>query len=286
MEVRFVVLLPDNPGKILTATSLVRGLKAQVGDSYVYVMLRRSSEWLIRGNSSMDEVLSWQDKPDELAGLVRNLLPDYLIDLDEGNLYRRFKRRTRLLCFTSGQDRKENPAPYGERIFKTVRFFDVTDDGKGPDFQFPAYNPDWLPEKFLGGYVVLVLYERSLKADMPEERLVELVSLIEKPLVVAGPAGERPLADRIAQKTGCSAFPVCGDFPEPETASLIGASNAVMCFGQGWAGLALVLNKPVLRIGKPGTGQDECGEIRVIDPTTGNLQEAALYVRKWFNTVP
>ncbi|MFH0761538.1 MAG: hypothetical protein V2A67_08550 [Bacteroidota bacterium] len=268
MEARFIVLLPDNPGKILSATPLIRGLKKQVEESYIYVMVRSSFAWLIRGNPYVDEILTWQGKPDEQIANVRDLLPDYFLNLDELKTYRRLQQKTRVLEFKVPKARKTETAIYADRIFKTVYLFDVEDDKQGVDFIYPPFNPDWLPEKFLGGYVVLSLEAPFSGQRLTDDRLVELVSLIEKPLVVTGPAGERELAERIGQRTGCTVFPACGDFPDPETASLISASKAVIAYDSQWPGIVRSMGKPVLTLGDPGSG---------------NLAESAVWIRKWFD---
>jgi len=261
------VLLPDNPGKILSATPLIRGLKKQVEESYIYVMVRSSCTWLIQGNPYVDEILAWQEKPDEQIPNVRDLLPDYFINLDELKTYRRLQRKTKVLEFKIPKPGKRESGTYLERIFKTVYLFDVENDNLGADFKYPPFDPEWLPEKFLDGYVIFSLEAPSSVQKLTDDQLVELVSLIEKPLVVTGPAGERELAERIGQRTGCTVFPVCGDFPDPETASLISASKAVIAYDSQWPGIARVMGKPVLTLGEPGSG---------------SLAESAVWIRKWF----
>lgn len=261
------MLLPDHPGKILSATPLIRGLKKQVEESYVYAMVRSSCAWLIRENPHVDEILVWQDKPDEQIPNVRDLLPDYFINLDELKTYRRLQRKTRVLEFKVPGTRRSEQVAYSERIFKTVYLFDVEDDGQGIDFSYPPFNPEWLPEKFLGGYAVLSLEVPPALKRLADDDLVELVSLIEKPLVVTGPAGERGLAERIGQRTGCTVFPTCGDFPDPETASLMAASKGVIAYDSRWTGIAGAMGKPVLTLGDPGSG---------------SIADCAVRVRKWF----
>ncbi len=267
MEARFIVLLPDNPGMILLATPLIRGLKKQVEESYVYAMVQSDCTWLIQGNPYVDEILTWQNKPDEQIPNVRDLLPDYLINLDEQRSYRRLQRKTKVLEFTVPKSGKHQSGAYSERIFKTVNLFDVEDDKLGIDFQYPTFDPEWLPEKFLGGYVILSLETPVYVKKLTDDRLVELAALIEKPLVVTGPAAERELAEGIGKRTGCIVFPACGDFPDPETASLISASKAVIAYDSKWTGIARAMGKPVETLGHPDSG---------------SIAEMAIRIRKWF----
>jgi len=281
MEARFAILLPDNPGKILEATALIRCLKQQVEGSFLYALVSTSTGWMIRNNPWIDEIFTWQARPDEQINLIRDLWPDYLIDLDDSRGYRRFKRKTRVLAFTIGHRPKERLIPYRERIFDTVRLFDVHDDGEGHGFQYPDFNPDWLPAGFLTGYAVLALEGWSACRTMPEDRLVDLVALIEKPLVATGNRAERPLAERLGQRVGCSVYPACGDFPEPETTALISAARAVITMDPGWAGLAAGMGKPLLWIGEAACLESIEGTVQGLDPVTGDFSAAACWIRKW-----
>jgi hypothetical protein len=262
-----MVLLPESPEEILSSTPLIRCIRQQVEESFVYAVIQESHSWILESNPWIEGVFTYRSKPDELIDMVRDLLPDYLIDLEGKKLFRRLKRKTKVLDFCIGRVRKTEANTPRERMFRTVHLFDVQDDMGGADLSVPPVNPDWIPEKFLGGFVVLSLDIQPSFHRLDEDMLVSLVSLIEKPIVITGPREERGLAERIGQRTGCTIFPVCGDFTDRDYASFAGYSKGVLAASGFWSSVAGALGKPAIQIGG--------------DPMP-DLRDSALTVRKWF----
>ncbi len=263
-----MILFPENPGEILLATPLIRSLKTQVADSLIYAALPASLSWVIKGNPYVDEVFPYYGKPDELIGGVRDLMPDYFIDLEGKKLYRRLKRKTKIFDFCIGRVPNSIGGNQRERLFRLAEVFDIRDDQGGLDFIPAGFNPDWLPEKFLAGFATLALEGQENEPVMEEERLTGLVSLVEKPTVVIGDANTRKLAERIGQRTGCTVFPACGDFNESEMAAIISASKVLVTYDTHWRLIGTAIGKPVLKIG-------------LQDPAS--LPEAATWIRQWFS---
>lgn len=263
-----MILFPENPGEILLATPLIRSLKTQVTDNYIYAVLPASLSWILKGNPHIDEIFPYSDKPDELIGAVRDLMPDYFIDLEGKKLYRRLKRKTKIFDFCISRVPMSISGNQRERLFRLAEVFDVKDDQGELDFIPAGFNSDWLPEKFLGGFAALALEVQENEPMMEEERLIGLVSLIEKPTVVIGQAGTRKLAERIGQRTGCTVFPACGDFNESEMAAIISASRVLVSYDTPWHLIGTALGKPVLKLG-------------LQDPAS--LPEAATWIRQWFS---
>jgi ADP-heptose:LPS heptosyltransferase len=261
-----MILFPDNAGDILLATPLIRSLKTQVADSYIYAALPASKSWVLQGNPNVDEIIPYSDKPDELIDGVRDLMPDYFIDLEGKRLYRRLKRKTKIFDFCIGRVPKGSEN-LRERLFRVADVFDIQDDQGGLDFAPSAFNPDWLPEKFLSGFAALALEPSESQPMMEEEQLIELVSLVEKPTVVIGGANTRKLAESIGQRTGCTVFPVCGDFSESEMAAIISACRVLVSYDNLWHQIGTAIGKPVIKIGL----QD-----------TQTLPETATWIRQWF----
>jgi ADP-heptose:LPS heptosyltransferase len=262
-----MVLLPEQPEEILSSTPLIRCLRQQLKDSSVYALIHHDLAWILEGNPNLEGVLAYQTKPEEVIAEVRELMPDYLIDLEGKKLFRRLKRKTKVLDFCIGRVKRSEANTPRERMFRTVHVFDVVDDLKGADLGIPPFNPEWLPEKFLGGFTVLSLHVPPLAKHLDEDSLVALVSLIEKPIVITGTGEERGLAERIGQRTGCTIFPVCGDFGDKEYASIISGSKGVIASTEFWCRVSEALSKPFVKIGP---------EI------AGDLRPTAIGIRKWF----
>ena len=248
MEARFVILHPDDAGEILSATALIRCLKTQVEEAYVYSIVKESHRWLLEQNPNLDEIFVYQDNPKELIHQIRDLLPDYLIDLDGTRAVRRFKHRVKVLDFTI--NRKNIGDEWMLRAFRTCDLFDIQDDEKGMECVKTTVYQDLLPHAFLDGYIVLSLNYSKPERPVTDDQIIQLAAMTEKPIVVTGDASDRALADRIGKSTGCAVFPTCGDLSLPEMASIFGHAKGAILFDPFWVKLAeaqgvrrIVLNK-------------------------------------------
>lgn len=260
MEVKFLVCLPDEPAEIILSTPVIRCLKTQVEDSIVIPVIRDDFSWLLSGNTHLDGMLSYLNSPEEILAPLKEQGADYLIDLDGTGRLKKIKNKMKVLDFIL--DRRGLNAPHGrkplfgkpyppgswmERAFRTLSVFDVIDDGRGTEYKASFPDPEWMPADFLKGYLVLCLDSRYGKPSLSESRLTELAGLIEQPLIIAGGKGDREMADRIGIQVGCTVLPACGDFTDPQIASIINGSAAVLAFDPFWRLIAATLDKPLAR---------------------------------------
>ncbi len=236
MEARFIVLHPDDPGEILSATALLRCLKSQVEESFVYSVVKEDHSWLLDSNPWLDEVFTYQENPKELLEQLKDFLPDYLIDLDGSRHVRRFKNRLKVLDFTL--NRRNIGDEWPVRVFNTCTLFDVQDDGKGPQFEADQSYKELIPGNFLDGFLALSLDSTHHTRQITDDQIIEMVVRTEKPIVVTGTVHDRKLADRISQSTGCAVFPTCGDFSKRETASVLCHSKGAVVFDPMWSLIA------------------------------------------------
>jgi len=232
LEARFVILHPNDPGKILSATPLIRCLKTQVEEAYVYSIVKKSHLWILESNPYLDEIFCYQEDLKELIDPIRDFLPDYLIDLDGSRDTRRFKRRIKILDFTIKSHQRGRL--WLQRAFDTCQLFDVADDAQGEQIQINARYQEVLPSTFLNGYLVLSLDGQLPKRPLTDEQIIQLAVMIEKPIVITGSLEDRHLADQIGQASGCAVFPTCGDLNGSEIASIVGHAQGLIGFGSLW----------------------------------------------------
>ncbi len=208
----------------------------------VISIVAEKSAWLIENNAYSDLRFTYPESPAALVPALKDLAPDYLIDLNEKRVNRRFKNRLKVLDFTisSKQD------GWLAKTFEKLAVFDISDDFAGPDYLPDAPNPDWLPSSFRKGYLIISLDGDSQIRPLNWEKLITLANMIEKPLVITGERQHRPLADLIAKQVGCTVYPACGDFSDRQTASLLGGSAGVLAFDPFWRSIAESLRKPVV----------------------------------------
>ncbi len=271
MEARFVILHPDDPAEILLATPLIRCIRTQVEGALVYSAVKKEHLWLLSSNPFLEELFVYQEKPDELLEDLRNFLPDYLIDLDGSRITRRLKGQLKVLDFTI--NRLNFWEPWSQRAFKTGKLFDVTDDGKGSQLIAAPLDTELLPSDFLDGYLILSLDNAGKsKRLLTDEQIIELAVLTEKPIVVTGNSGDRDLANRIGQASGCAVFPTCGDLTYSQIGSLLSHARGSIVFNAFWDQVAAALGKETFFITENSTLSDR--------------KDIALWARSLFNIQP
>ena len=268
MEARFIILFPDDPGEILSATPLIRCLRTQVDGALVYSVVKESHQWLLESNPHLEEQFIYREKPDELLDLLKDFLPDYLIDLNGTRDVRRFKNRLKVLDFAIRKKGADDT--WTARAFETCKLFDIQDDGNGFQFEPVPLDPELLPSEFLKGYVVLSLDAPPAGRNLTDDQIIELSVMTEKPIVVTGGAGDRNLANRISQSTGCAVFPTCGDFTLTQIGSLVGSSRGAIVFDPFWDRLTQA----------SGTGRKFPGN----DGDPANPKDIALWARSLFSS--
>lgn len=223
------------------ATALIRCLKTQVEEAWVYAVIKGGHRWLLNGNDYIEHFFFFGENPLELLGELTDFLPDYLIDLDGRREVRRFKNRLKVMDFTIKARPSEES--WTQRAFHTCTLFDVQDDGKGPEFHPDPLDPELLPSEFLNGYLLMALDSSAGQRGLSEKEIIELAVMIEKPIVVTGTGADRDLANRISQSSGCAVFPTCGDLDMPQNGSVLGSALGAIVFDPLWEQLAGAIGK-------------------------------------------
>ena len=253
LNVCFLLLHPTDAADLLRSTAVIRWLEKQVEGSEVLSVAPSSLSWILEARKP-DRLLTYDRNPLDVRSAIRELLPDYLIDLEGGRHYKRLKSKLKILDFPPGK----------------LSLFDVADDQAGPLFSAPDRDPAWLPESFREGYLLLALDSSAGQRELTEDQLVTLATGIEYPLVLTGNPAERPLADEIARRAGCTVYPACGDFTRLQFASMIKGSVGVLTFDPVWKLIAEVFSKPVIFL-------SDCKST----PFKGDAASIAGLVRQW-----
>lgn len=255
MESRFIILLPENPGEIFLATSVIRCLKTQVEDAQAYALIKQNYGWILEFNPFLDGIFAYEEHPMELLSPLKDFLPDYLIDLDGGRQVRRFKNRLKVLDFSISY-RKFDQDQFLPQAFKTCVLFDVQDDGKGSELVANLNYQEILPRQFIAGYIVLALDSGHQPRPITDDQVIQLAVMTEKPMVVTGNAEDRDLANRISQAAGCAVFPTCGDLTKGDIASVFSHANGALVFDPLWKQAASALGISCLLVNDPGKDKD------------------------------
>lgn len=241
MDVRFVILHPSDPRKILWSTALLRAIKSEHPNAWIVSLIPDPHGWMLKENPHVDEIIPYTDQLMPLIHPIHDQMPDYLIDLVGGWKTWRFRNRLKVVDFTL---KKRDQPDFQNRMFDLVKLFDVDPDGKGEDLFLEPFDRSQLPESFEAGYLVACL-DTPLFPERPVTSMwVNLLNLIERPTVLFGDKSMRPMADTIAKQVGCTVFPTCGDFEKAKIAALIQSASGIITFEAFWPVLTALWDIP------------------------------------------
>ena len=138
--VRFLVLFPSDPLEASFAFQLVDRLQRSYADVWTGLLVPEQNEWITHGPVTADEILLFRKTPGECRNQIRDLLPDYLIDLSGEPRFWLFKKRTQLVHFSLKakfvnanreiQDVEERYAAYSYELEKLLSTFELAENDR------------------------------------------------------------------------------------------------------------------------------------------------------------
>lgn len=255
MEVRFIFLHPPSTEEILFATPVIRRVVKQVEHAEVIAAVPEGYEWLLEDNPYVSAQIVYNRFPSNNITEFRGVRADYLIDLS-GERTAWFKNRLGVMDFSlkkkirikiNAQDsKKASFEEFKKEVYQLLNVFDLEADGDGLDF-FYGHNKGFVekavPPSFLGGYAMLDMpdyYREDIDITGP---LSELISRIERPVVLNGKKEWRACGEEVMRRTGCTILSTCGDFNEKEQVYIRAGAKVLINIEPGREIWSMVFNK-------------------------------------------
>ncbi len=188
---------------------------------------------------------------------------DHIIDLQRNLRSQRIKSGLKIMSFTVNKINfpkflmirfKINKLPdlhIVDRYLDTIRFFDVSNDGKGLDYYIPPEDEvslNDLPDNFQNGFLALVTGAMHGTKQMPLEKMIDICLKLEQPVILLGGKREQSIARKIEEKTRDNVFNGVGKYNINQSASLIRQSRLVITPDTGLMHIAAAFKKKILSI--------------------------------------
>ena len=261
---RILIIRFSSIGDIVLTTPVVRALKTQMeGEVQIDYITKRSYATILESNPYIDEVITIERHVGEVADRLRDGMYDYVVDLHHNIRSKQVKQLTKALNFTLDKRNiakwlyvrtKRIISPIGhvvERSLDAVKALGIVDDGKGLDYFIPPsqeVSPNALPEAFRNGYVAYAIGGKMAGKILPTDKIIELIQLIDRPVVLLGGTEDRAAGDRIVSAIGERVFNSCGAFSLHQSASLIKQAEKVISHDTGLMHIAAALKRPVISL--------------------------------------
>jgi ADP-heptose:LPS heptosyltransferase len=138
-----------------------------------------------------------------------------------------------------------------DRYFKAVEALGVENDFLGLDYFIPEKDKidlKVLPEKHQKGYIGLVIGGKHGTKQLPAQKVIELIKLLDFPVVVLGGKEDAAVAEIICSEVGEKVFNACGKFNLNQSASLVEQAKLIITNDTGLMHVAAAFNKKIISV--------------------------------------
>lgn len=259
---RILVIRFSSIGDIVLTTPVVRALKTQLsGPVSVSYLCKKQYASILESNPHVDEVITIDKSVSEVVSELESGMFDYVVDLHNNIRSKQAKRAAKSLAFTLDkrniakwiyvQTKKEvlHIDHIVQRSMDCVAPLGIENDGQGLDYFIPEsaqVSTNALPEAFRSGFIAYAIGGQTLGKILPEERIKELLSRINKPVVLLGGPEDQDRGERLAFRDNI--FNACGKFTLDQSASLVNQCSALITHDTGLMHIGAALKKRVISL--------------------------------------
>ncbi len=260
-KIKILVIRFSSIGDIVLTSPVLRCIKTQLNEVELHYLTKKSFESVLSANPHIDKLHFFEKSLSDCIKELKSENFDYLIDLHH-NL-RTLLIKSKLGVRSSSFDKlnwqkwllvnfKKNvlpPVHIVDRYLQTVEFLGVKNDNLGLEYflqkEYTLVN--MLPESHQN-YIAVVIGAQHGTKRLPEEKLIELCTKLDQPLVLLGGPEDAERGQRIAQAAGNHVFNACGKFKLDESAFLVKMSDKVITHDTGLMHIAAAFNRPIFSI--------------------------------------
>lgn len=258
---KLLVIRLSSIGDIVLTTPVLRALKEQIPDVELHYLTKKANEAVVSPNPRLEKVHVYDGKTHkELVDELRAEQFDAVIDLQKNHRSHKVVRKLGLPHFTFPKVNflkwlcvrlKLNFLPdvhIVERYFEAVHDLSVHKDRKGLEFYIPEteeFDEDDLPMVFEDGFVAVVLAGQHATKRIPASKIVEIGSILHKPIMLMGGKDVAAIGEEVASELGERAYNGCGKFSLYQSCSLIKQADCVITGDTGLMHIAAAFQKPI-----------------------------------------
>lgn len=258
---KILVIRLSSIGDIVLTTPVVRAIKTQIPGAELHFLTKTANEAVIKANPYIDKIhLYDSSRKNDLFDELKAEHFDYVIDLHGKHRTRQVVRRLKRPSYTYNKLTlgrafcvafKVNLLPNKhivDRFFQAVADLNVHNDHKGLDFFIPegcGFDGDDLPMVFEDGFVAIVLAGQHVTKRIPASKVIEIGSILHKPVMLLGGQDVAEAGEEIALQLGDRAYNGCGKYTLYQSCSILKQADCVITGDTGLMHVAAAFRKPV-----------------------------------------
>ena len=260
---KFLIIRFSSIGDIVLTTPVIRCLKKQVPGSAIHFLTKQSFASIVENNPFIDKVHLLAHSWDTVVHELKQENYDYIIDLHHNLRTLRLKKDLGIKSFPFNKlniqkwiytNLKWNMMPdlhIVDRYMKTVETFGVVNDGEGLDYFIPEKDivkQRDIPASHHAGYIGLVIGAAHYTKKLPVDKLKELCSKIDHPIILLGGKEDNENGKQIASVDEVKVYNACGKFSLNESADLVRRSKLIITHDTGLMHIAAAFKKKVISV--------------------------------------
>lgn len=262
---KFLIIRFSSIGDIVLTTPVVRCIKQQVENAEIHYVTKAGFRSLLENNPYIDKLhLLKDDEWNPLLNALKEEKFDCIIDLHKNLRSHKIKSALKKVPAYSFNKLniqkwlltalKINTLPdkhIVDRYLETAASFGVVNDGKGLDYFIPekdVVDYTQLPMTHHAGFYGVVIGAALNTKKLPLEKLKELCSKINHPIVLLGGKEDQSNGDTIAAIDTFKIYNACGKFNINQSADLVRKSKLIITHDTGLMHIAAALKKPIISI--------------------------------------
>ena len=132
-----------------------------------------------------------------------------------------------------------------------MKILNVHNDHKGLEFYIPenqGFEEDDLPMMFEDGFVAIVLAAQHFTKRIPVSKVVEIGSILHKPIMLLGGKDVYEEGERVVSQLGERATNGCGKYSLYQSAAILQHADCVITGDTGLMHISAALHKPTAAI--------------------------------------
>jgi ADP-heptose:LPS heptosyltransferase len=259
---KILVIRFSSMGDIIYTTPVVRCLKKQLNGAEIHFITKPAFKYIYDNNPYVDKLLLLKPNLSETISDIKAEGYDYIIDLHNNLRTAIIKLRTGIKSSTYKKQTirkwlslKFNlklvpPVHLVGRYLKAVAFLNVTNDNQPIDYYIKASHQldKLLPASHQQDYVAFVIGATHFTKRMPNEKIISICNVIDKPVVLLGGNDVKDNGDIIATAIGGEIYNACGITSLDESVFLVSKAAKVIGFDTGLTHIAEAFNVPIVSV--------------------------------------
>ncbi|HET9057201.1 MAG TPA: glycosyltransferase family 9 protein [Chitinophagaceae bacterium] len=261
---KILIIRFSSIGDIVLTTPIIRCLKKQVPMVQIHFAVKKSFATVVESNPYIDKVHVLDNNLQLLIADLKKEGFDYIIDLHKNIRTLRIKNALNTVASFSFNKiniekwlltaMKINILPQKhivDREFEAAKHFQIINDGKGLDYFIPEKDlvkETDIPTSHMHGYIGIAIGGAHATKKMPVDKLKELCSKIEHPIMLLGGKEDYENGQIIASIDSIKIYNACGKFNLNESADLVRKAKIIISHDTGLMHIAAAFKKPIISV--------------------------------------